>query len=138
MSEIDLLRNELADLRREVQSLRRTRWITPGSIGVALVAMMAIGVASPRIQDTPPKTEPGHRPTQLAQDVVCKSLKVVDDSGKTLVQLGSDKDGGLMVVNGADGKPRFFTAVENAAGFTDWLDAAGTRRASVFSGEKGN
>lgn len=139
MTEIEILRQELADLRREVKTLKRTRLLTPFSIAFVLVSLMAIGVASPRLQGAnPPAQEPGHRPTQLAQDIVCKSVKVVDEAGKTLVHLGSDKDGGMIVVNAVDGKPRFFTAVENAAGFTDWLDAGGTRRASVFSGEKGN
>jgi hypothetical protein len=137
MSELDSLRQELADLKREVSTLKRTRWITPGALALTLIALMAAGVASPLRQD-PEKAEPGHKPVQLAQDITCKSLKVVDASGQALLQLGSDKDGGTMVINGADGKPRVFSAVENTAGFTDWLDPAGTRRASIFVGERGN
>lgn len=135
MDELQTLRHELAELRREVNSLRRTRWITPGSIALILVAIVALGIGAPRRQDP---TQPEHRPTQLAQEVVCKSLKVVDEAGHTMLQLASDKDGGMIVVNGADAKKRFFTAVENNAGFTDWFDATGARRASVFIGEKGN
>jgi hypothetical protein len=133
MDDLQALRSELAELRREVKTLRRTRWVTPGSFGVVLVALVALSVASPRQADPP-----DHRPTQLAQDIVCKSLKVVDGNSTTLLQLGSDKDGGLFVINGADGKKRMFSAVENTAGFTDWYDAAGNRRATVFIGEKGN
>lgn len=137
MNDLDSLRQELAELRREVKTLKRTRWITPGALAMTLIALMAAGVASPLRQD-PEKTEPGHKPVQLAQDLVCKSLKVVDANGAAMIQLSTDKDGGMMVINGADGKPRVFSAVENTAGFTDWLDSNGTRRASVFIGERGN
>ncbi|HVT13749.1 MAG TPA: hypothetical protein VHE55_15900 [Fimbriimonadaceae bacterium] len=135
MDELQSLRQELADLRREVRTLKRTRWIAPGSVAVALVALAVLGVASPRIQEGQDQTS--HHPTQLAQDLVCKSIRVVDDAGHDMIQLGKDKDGGLLVVNGADGKKRFFTAVENNAGFSDWYDADGKRRATVFVGEKG-
>lgn len=130
MSEIELLRTELADLRREVGALRRGRWLNPGMIAVVLSAVGLTAFAQ--------QTTPIHAPTQVASEVTCKSLKVVDDAGKTMVQLGADKDGGLVVVNGSDAKKRFFVAVENGAGFSDWYDAAGARRATMFTGDKGN
>lgn len=130
MSEIELLRTELAELRQEVRALRRGRWLNPGAIALVLVAIGLTAFA----QQTPPT----HAPTQVASDVTCKSLKIVDDAGKAMVQLGSDKDGGLVVVNGADARKRFFVAVENGAGFADWYDAAGARRATMFTGDKGN
>jgi hypothetical protein len=135
MNELDSLRSEIAELRREVKSLRRTRWITPGALGLTMVALVALGVAAPRTQAQNP---PGHNPVQLGQDLVCKSLKVVDEKGATMVQMQSDKDGGVVVINGADGKKRFFTGVENDAGFSDWYDPAGNRRATVFIGENGS
>jgi hypothetical protein len=135
MNEVEALRQELADLRREVKTLKRTRWVTPGSFAIALVALVALGIAAPR-QGEPPKTD--HTPVQLGQDLVCKSIRVVDAGGHDMIQMTTDKDGGLFVVNGADGKKRFFTAVENGAGFSDWYDSAGVRRASLFVGEKGN
>jgi hypothetical protein len=98
---------------------------------------MAAGMAAPKRQD-PTQADPGHKPVQLAQDIVCKSLKVVDANGGALVSIGSDADGGTIVVNAVDGKPRLFSAIENGAGFTDWLDVLGNRRASVFVGEQGN
>jgi hypothetical protein len=134
MNDLEALRQELADLRREVKTLKRTRWITPGALALSLVALVAVGVAAPRTQD---QTHPDHTPLQLSQDLVCKSIKVVDANGAAMLQLGSDKDGGLFVMNGADGKKRFFTGVEGGAGFSDWYDAAGARRATVFIGEKG-
>lgn len=136
MDELQSLRQELADLRREVKNLKKTRWITPGSIAVALAAMAALGVAAPRIQGTQ-QDQTSHRPTQMAQDLVCKSIRITDDTGRDMITLGKDKDGGFFVVNGADGKKRFFTAIENNAGFSDWYDADGRRRATVFVGEKG-
>lgn len=132
MEELDKIRREVSDLRVEVGRLGRMRWITPGSVAVALVAMAISGRTAPQ------QTPPSHAPTQLAQDLVCKSLKVVDASGAEMIRLSSDKDGGMVVVDGADGKKRFFVAVENGSGFADWYDAAGMRRASVFTGEKGN
>ena len=57
MNELEALRQEIADLRNEVKSLRRTRWVTPGSFGVALVALVDLGVAAPR-QQTPPQDQP--------------------------------------------------------------------------------
>jgi hypothetical protein len=136
MNELETLRAELGELRKEVTMLRKTRWITPGAFALALVACVALGVAAPRAQGG---QEPaGHAPLQMGQDLVCKSLKIVDGQGVAMLQLQSDKDGGMIVVNGADGKKRFFTAVENNAGFTDWYDPAGMRRATVFIGEAGS
>jgi hypothetical protein len=135
MDEIQALRQELAELRSEVTTLRRTRWITPGSVALALLALVVLGVASPKRQD--PAQESTHRPVQLGQDLVCKSLKITDDAGHDMIVLSKDKDGGTLLVNGADGKKRFFTAVENNAGFSDWYDLNGVRRASVFIGEQG-
>ncbi|MFI5387564.1 MAG: hypothetical protein ACHQ50_15760 [Fimbriimonadales bacterium] len=136
MDELQTLRHELADLRREVKTLRRARWITPASLVGVLIALGAFGVASPSRQD-PAQAHPDHTPMQLAQEITCKSLKLVDATGKALIQLQSDKDGGLIVINGADGKARFFAGVENNAGFSDWCDAASNRRATVFIGETG-
>jgi len=136
MDELQALRDELAGLRREVKALKRTRWITPGALGMTLVALVALGVAAPRHQ-TPTQTTPDHTPNQVAQDITCKSLKIVDSSGKPMIQLFSDKDGGSLAVYGADGKARVWASVANNAGFTDWYDADGKRRASVFIGEKG-
>lgn len=138
MDELQTLREELAALRLEVKNVKRARWISPGSLAFALIALVAIGVAAPKLQD--PQTPPtgSHAPTQLAQNLTCKSIQVVDQSGKTMAMLGSDKDGGYFVLNGADGKKRFFTAIENSAGFSDWYDAAGMRRATVFIGDSGN
>ncbi len=136
MDDLQALRLELAELRQEVKTLKRVRWIAPSSIGLALVALVALGVANPSRQGTS-QEHPDHTPTQLAQDITCKSLKVVDATGRAFVQLQSDKDGGLIVLNGADGKARYFASVVNNAGCSDWYDAAGMRRASLFIGEKG-
>jgi|GEM_PF-5874179 len=136
MDDLQDLRLELAELKREVASLKRTRWITPGSLAVALVSLVALGVASPRRQAAPQPAQ-DHTPTQLAQDISCKSLTVVDGNGNPMIRLKSDVDGGTFVINGADGKKRFFSAVENNAGFSDWYDAAGVRRATVFIGDQG-
>lgn len=135
MDELQTLRQELAELRREVKTLKRTRWITPGSFALAFLALVVAGVAAPRGQD--PTQDSSHKPTQLGQDLVCKSIRVVDDAGHDMIVLSKDKDGGTLVVNGADGKKRFFTAVEGNAGFSDWYDLNGVRRASVFIGEQG-
>src|SRR5579862_7920064 len=81
MDELHALHQELADLRREITTLERTRWITPGSIAISLLAVVAISVGAPRHQDpvqTPPST---HQVTQLSQDLVCKSIRVVDGQG---------------------------------------------------------
>ncbi len=135
MNELETLRQELAELRHEVRALRRTRWITPGALGVTLVAMVALGVAAPKQDGQTPPAD--HRPLQRAQDLVCKSIKIVDDNDHPRVQLGSDKDGGLIVIYGSDNKERFYAAVEHNAGFTDWFDAEGKRRATVFIGDQG-
>jgi hypothetical protein len=135
MDDLQALRLELDDLRREVRTLRRTRWITPGSLAAGLISIVALGVAAPKHQQDPPDTS--HRPIQMAQELSCKSVRIVDDANHTLLQLGSDKDGGYLVLNGADGKKRSYMAVENNAGFSDWYDADGNRRATVFVGDKG-
>jgi len=107
-----------ADLRNEVKTLRRARWITRRAAAVALVALVVSGAVAPRGQDA--SEQQSRQP--LAQALSCASrFKVVNDTVE-LVQLGGDKDGGLAVVNGADGKKRFFAAVENGGGFSDWYD----------------
>ena len=135
MDELHALRQELADLRREVTTLKRTRWITPGSIVISLLAVVAISVGAPRAQLTPNPTQ--HPVTQLGQDLVCKSIKIVDADNHDMVHIGSDQDGGYFVVDGADAKPRCYVGVANNAGLCDWFDGAGVRRASVFIGDKG-
>jgi hypothetical protein len=72
------------------------------------------------------------------QDLVCKSINIVDENDQSRVKLAADKDGGMVVIYGADNKERFYAAVEHNAGFTDWFDGEGKRRATIFIGDKGN
>ncbi|HTQ11719.1 MAG TPA: hypothetical protein VMI31_16785 [Fimbriimonadaceae bacterium] len=158
MDDLTALRLELAELKREVTVLKRTRWITPGSIALALASLVALGVAAPRRQATAQGGQE-HVPVQIAQDISCKSLTVTDANGKPMIQLGTEATGGIMTLNGvagatmvkinsdssggallinaSDGNKRILEAVANNSGYTDWCDPAGNRRATVFVGDEG-
>lgn len=121
-AELCALRERIERLERETGSLKRQRWLALAGLGIALLVL-----GSPL-----GRTEDG------AQNLICRSLKVVDQDGNPRVTLDIQATGGRLAVAGNDAKPRAVVGVDHDAGFTDWYGADGKPRASLFGSAEGN
>src|SRR5262245_43005763 len=108
-AEVQSLRMELAELRRNVQQMRGGRnWL-------ARLGLLAVGVLIGLVAVRTPSNEV-HANQQDNKELVCTSLKVVGKGGKSLLTLGTDADGGVLQILGTDGKLRMHLAVAGKQG----------------------
>ena len=121
-AELVALRERIERLERETGSLKRQRWLV---LGVFAGALLVFGSPLGRTEDA-------------AQNLVCRSLKVVDQEGNPRVSLDIQATGGRVLVAGNDARPRAVVGVDHDAGFTDWYGADGKPRAMLFTSEDGN
>lgn len=126
-------RDPLLDLQVQVAALHRAvaaqRTLIFG-LGFGLVAALAcnllanVGAARAWAQE------------KGAMDISCRTLKIVDDTGKVRLQLFHDKAGGVLRLNNADGKTVAALEADNAGGFLSVLGHDGKERAFVGVGDK--
>ncbi|GEM_PF-5888182 len=126
-------RDPMLDLQAQVAALNRAvarqRTLVLG-LGLVLLAVLVWngvgGSAAPQVfaQD------------QAALDITCRALKVVDDAGKVRLQIASNKFGGVLRVNNADGKPVVALEADADGGFLSVLGHDGKERAFVGVGDK--
>jgi hypothetical protein len=107
--EQEMLRTELDSLRQEVEALRRAchqpargrgRWLL---FACGLVAGAIMGQALLSNALAVPQGE--------AKEISCRMLKIVGPTGKAMVVIGYDEDGGLVDISGQDGNRRAILGV---------------------------
>ena len=113
---IELLQNEVHELRR---GLKRQRWINTGLMMAALVGVTTI---SAQTQNT-------------NKELVCNTLRVVDNKGKTVAILGADESGGALALNSSDGTERVALATDTESGSIAFKAKNGKVQ-SLLSGDK--
>ncbi|MCI0640913.1 MAG: hypothetical protein L0Y72_11450 [Gemmataceae bacterium] len=97
------LRAELEQLRLRLIRLETRRTARVGMLVLGLALGLVVGWATlGPAQATQQKEE---------KDLVCRSLRVVGPTGKNLIFLGRDQDGGILEVSGHDGDVRAVVAV---------------------------
>jgi hypothetical protein len=130
-AQLEALQRQVADLQRQAERQaqqppaprRGGLWLA--ALAVALVAGLFAGQAplmswaggsQPPDRGGPPgdrlkQPEPGK-----GDDLVCKSLKIVNADGKERMVLSSTERGGLITVYGHDGLPRVVLDIDNDGG----------------------
>ncbi|MCI0379602.1 MAG: hypothetical protein L0215_18495 [Gemmataceae bacterium] len=101
--ELEMVRAELEQVRQKVSRLEARKAARLGMLALGLALGLLVGWASlGEVQAIQQKEE---------KDLVCKSLRVLGPTGKNLIFLGRDQDGGILEVSGHDGDVRAVVAV---------------------------
>ena len=109
--EHEALWTEITQLRRQLEAVQQVRGRTGrrlllflgGIVAGLIAAQVFLGQSRAMAQDD-------------AQEVICRSLKLVDAEGKNMVFMGTDEDGGFVKIAARDGRLRAYLAVNNKMG----------------------
>lgn len=126
-TELSALQERLEQLESEVTLLRRREAQRRGRFQMLGLGALVAGILV--------ATAPRATTQTLSQDIVCRSLRIVDNRGNERGVIGVNVAGGFLALRGNSGNEQVFTGINEAGGFSSLYD--NNRRERVFIGTSG-
>lgn len=132
MSAIESLEQRMEALSRRIETLepysRHASFRRRPILAICAAFVLGALLVGPLFRES--RARATMQPSTDPREILCTSLKIVDEKGQALLVLGTDEDGGLMKILARDGGQRMFVGVGSkmSGGIIGLQDKAGKYR----------